>query len=301
MEMITRINFNRRKYMECTVINNETGEILYEDYKIETLKDKKRKQKGAEKAQDFEQFKQLQGEKMGNFIFFLYNQLNNLNNLLNDNDLCRYIYLATYIKKDGYLMLDNNKYVTRKTMQELIKVSEKTFKTFYSNITKNNLIIKENNKYKINLDIFWRGYEKDYKDLTGNRLEDYTRIYINATRELYNSNYKQLKKLAIAYKLIPYINWKYNILCTNIQEVETLKINILSISNIMDILGYNKRHIARFKKDFYEIKFYGYDLFVTVQKQADYKTSRILVNPLFAYRNKTIEDIQYLFMLFGIK
>lgn len=287
-----------------TLINNDTGEIIDEDFGFDTLEDRERKKKCAIKAKDFEEFKQFQKDKMGSFIFFLYNSLDDLKKTLSDADLCKYIYLATYIKKTGYLMLDNNKtYMNKKKMQEILLVATPNFTKFYNNLIENKLLIEEekSKKYKINIDIFWRGYEKDYKKLTGNKLEDFTRIYIDATRELYNLNYKKTKKLAIAYKLLPYVNWKYNVLCSNIKEIDKSKINPLTIKDVMNITGYSQNHLSNFKKDFYGIKFYDYILFKTIQDNPDYVTSTILVNPLFAYRNKEMEEVQGLFVIFDIK
>lgn len=287
-----------------TLIKNDTGEIVDENFEFETLEDRERKKQGAIKAKDFEEYKEIQKQVMGNFIFFLYNSLNKLKKVLSDADICKYIMLATYTKKDGHLILDNNKtYIDKKKMQELLLVTKPNFNKFYNNLIENKLLIEEekSKKYKINLNIFWRGYEKDYKNLTNNKLENYTRLYINATRELYKLNYKKSKKLAIAYKLIPYVNWKYNVLCSNIKEIDKNKINPLTIKDVMSILGYSQHHIATFKKDFYGIKFYDYVLFKTLQDDPDYATSTIIVNPLFAYRNKTVEEIQGLFVIFNIR
>lgn len=287
-----------------TLIKNDTGEIVDENFGFETLEDREHKKKCAIKAKDFEEFKQFQKDKMGNFIFFLYNSLDDLKKVLSDADLCKYIYLATYIKKTGYLMLDNNKtYMNKKKMQEILLVATPNFTKFYNNLIENKLLIEEekSKKYKINIDIFWRGYEKDYKKLTGNKLEDFTRIYIDATRELYSLNYKKTKKLAIAYKLLPYVNWKFNVLCSNVKEIDKNKINPLTIKDVMNITGYSQNHLSNFKKDFYGIKFYDYVLFKTLQDNPDYVTSTILVNPLFAYRNKEMEEVQGLFAIFDIK
>lgn len=285
-----------------TIINNETGEIIDENFGFETLKDRERKKKAVERTKEYEEFKTIESEYLGNFIFFLYNSLDKLKKVLSDADLCKYIMLATYIKKDGYLILDNNKtYIDKKKMREILLVGNSNFNRFYNSVIENKLLIEENHTYKVNLNCFWRGKESDYKKLTKNKLENFTRLYINATRELYKSNYKKVKKLAVAYKLIPYVNWKYNVLCSNIKETDTSKINLLNIGDIIDILGYDKSHMARFKKDFYEIKFYGYNLFGTFQETSDYKDSRIIVNPLFTYRNKEVKDLEYLFMLFDIK
>lgn len=286
---------------KCTVIDNDTGEIINENFNIDEIEDVKRKKEGIRRSKEFEEFKTIQSAYMGNFIFFLYKSVNELEEILSDNDLVRYIYLGTFTKSNGYLILDNNKtYITKKEMQNLLKMGDTAFKKFFNNIISNNLLTEINDKYRINIYYFWRGKEINYKSITGNKLENYTRIYINATRELYKSNYKRPKKLAMAYKLIPYINWKYNVLCNNIKETCKEKIDILHIENIINIVGYNKKNIGRFKYYFYGIKFYGYSLFMTLQDQPEYKSSIILVNPLFAYRNRVVNDLKYLFVLFDI-
>ena len=140
-----------------TLINNETGEIVNENFGFETLEDRERKKKSAIKAKDFEEYKELQKKKMGNFIFFLYKSLNKLKKVLNDNELVRYIMLATYIKKNKYLMNDNNTYITRKQMQEILIMGDTAFKKFYKIVIENKLIIKEEKHFKINTKYFWRG------------------------------------------------------------------------------------------------------------------------------------------------
>lgn len=289
---------------ECYIVEKETGEILNDNYIIDELEDKQRKKEGAKKSADFEEYKQLQSEIMGNFIFFLYKNMDRLKELLTDAEIVKYIYIATYTKKEGYLISDNDKaYINKKKMEELFLVSKNTFLKFFNKLIKTELLIEEerSKKYKINIDMFWRGKETDYTDITGNKLEHYIRLYINATRFLYIQNQKNCRKLIVAYQLLPYTNWKYNVLCRNVEEINKEKIELLNINDIMKILKYDKTHITRFKKDFYNITYGNNVLFKTVQSNEDWKTSAIFVNPMFAYRNKTLEDLGETFSIFDIK
>ena len=130
---------------------------------------------------------------------------------------------------------------------------------------------------------------------------DYIRLYINATRFLYTQNQKNCRKLIVAYQLLPYTNWKYNVLCTNVKEVDKKKINPLTINDILNILKYDKTNISKFKKYFYNIKYGENVLFKTVQDQPEWKTGSIVyVNPMFAYRNKTLKDLGESFSIFDI-
>lgn len=280
---------------KCYIIEQETGEIIDDNFVIDNLEDRERKRKGAIKAQDFEEYKEIQSEIMGNFIFFLYKNMDKLKELLTDAEIVKYIYLATYTKKDGYLISDNNNtYINKKKMQELLLVAKPNFFKFFNKIIKNKLLIEEEKSkiYKINIDIFWRGKRTDYKQQTGTEMIDYIRLYINATRFLYTQNQKNCRKLIVAYQLLPYTNWKYNVLCTNVKEVDKKKINPLTINDILGILKYDKTNISKFKKYFYNIKYGENVLFKTVQDQPEWKSGSIVyVNPMFAYRNKTLKDL----------
>ena len=288
---------------KCYIIEQETGEILNDNFVIDELEDQERKRKGAIKAKDFEEYKEIQSEIMGNFIFFLYKNMDKLKELLTDAEIVKYIYLATYTKKDGYLISDNNNtYIDKKKMQELLLLSKNPFLKFYNKLIKNKLLLEEKKSkiYKINIDMFWRGKRTDYKQQTGTEMIDYIRLYINATRFLYTQNQKNCRKLIIAYQLLPYTNWKYNVLCTDVKEVDKKKIKPLTIKDVMSILNYDKTHAARFKKYFYDIKYGENVLFKTVQDQPEWNTSIILVNPMFAYRNKNLQDLGENFNIFDI-
>ena len=288
---------------KCYIIEQETGEILNDNFVIDELEDQERKRKGAIKAKDFEEYKEIQSEIMGNFIFFLYKNMDKLKELLTDAEIVKYIYLATYTKKDGYLISDNNNtYIDKKKMQELLLLSKNPFLKFYNKLIKNKLLLEEKKSkiYKINIDMFWRGKRTDYKQQTGTEMIDYIRLYINATRFLYTQNQKNCRKLIVAYQLLPYTNWKYNVLCTDVKEVDKKKIKPLTIKDVMSILNYDKTHAARFKKYFYDIKYGENVLFKTIQDQPEWNTSIILVNPMFAYRNKNLQDLGENFNIFDI-
>jgi hypothetical protein len=131
---------------------------------------------------------------------------------------------------------------------------------------------------------------------------DFTRIYIQTTRDLYlNTTSKNHKKLSIVYKLLPYINWKYNILAKNINETEKERINPLSVKDILDILRYSNNNLTRFKKEFYSLTYNQYQVFGTFQTKAEYKTSTIYLNPLVAYRGNDIEELRTLINMFEIQ
>lgn len=289
--------------MKATLIDNETGEILNENFYIDTLKDKQNRTQKAKESKLTKEFRDYQQQLCGYFFFFILKHIVELEKVLNDVNLVRFIYLGSYIKKDfrlGYF--NNNTYFNKNKLKEILKMSDESFRLFFKTITKNNLLIElDDGTFKINEFIFYRGKERDYKKITGFKLDNFTRLYIKAVRTLYEQNYKYPTKLAIAYKLLPYTNWKWNVLCTNVEEINRKNLKLITIGDIMDIFNYNKKSIKRFSRDFYNIKFNDSVVFLSVQKQPEYLDSFICVNPLVSYRGTDIESLQYLKTLFGIE
>lgn len=286
-----------------SLINNVTGQVIYDDFKVETLKDKERKTKAFRGKKEYDEFKELQEKVLGNFVFFMFESIEHLNNILTDSELVKFIFIGTYVKQDGYLKLDNNfTYIDKSRLRQLLNINNKNFNIVFNKFISEELL-KEDDKGNIliNMLYFYRGYEKEYKKLTNINLDDFSRIYTKATRNLYmDTKSTKHKQLAIAYKLLPYVNWRYNVLCSNTNEQDKSKIEVLNISDVVDVLGLSKSNITRFKNDFYGISVGEKQLFLTVQKTSDYNKSFICVNPLVYYRGSKPSDLQFLVDLFDL-
>lgn len=288
-------------------IDENTGEIIGDmvskKFSVMTEEDMKNRRKHAEKDKLTEIFKQMQSEYCGNFVFFIFKNMNFLNEILNDNDLVKFIYIGTYVKRDGYLIEDNNvTYITKKHLEKLLNVSRNRFAEFYNKLVDNNLIYEEVEKLRINLDYFYKGNKGNYKTLTNSKLDDFTRIYIDTTRKLYlNTPIREHKQLAIIYKLLPFVNWKYNILCQNINETDKNRLEVLTVRDVMTIFGFHEKQYKRFAENFYSLKCGELQIFRSVQYTACALDNFIVVNPLVFFRGNDIEDLQYLCTLFDIK
>lgn len=285
------------------LVDPETGEIVIDNFKVNTEEDIANKKKHAEKDRLKKEFKEFQQETLGYFIFFIFKNLDYLEELLTDAELVKLIYIATYVKDQGYLKKDNNvTFMKKEDLKVLLNTNDETFRVFYNKLVQSQLLLEDTEgKMAIDIDFFYRGKERTYKKLTGKKLADFSRVYIKTIRDLYiNSDSKQHKKLAVIYKLLPYVNWKYNILCTNVNETNKDKIEAVSIKKIMDLLGYNSSNISRFRKEFYSLKYKEYQIFRTVQYTENYEDSFIIVNPLFYYRGDDLQELQTLTTLFGI-
>lgn len=289
--------------IECTIINNETGEVMNENFKIDELEDTKRKKDSAIKNKLYNEFKELQQEYLGNFVFFLFSDIDTLANELNDNDLVKFIYLGTYVKSDGGLRLDNNKTcVTKDMLKKLLGVSINNAKDFYKTMIENNLIAEnELGELRINPLYFFRGKDKDYKKLTGEKLKEFARLYTKSTRALYEeTNSRNYKGLAMTYKLLPFTSWKFNVLCENINETNEELVKPLNLYKVCELLGWNKKNMKKLLLDLMATKVQGYNVFLRVGSEWDMMTDNIIVNPLVYYRASEPTELSRLISLFKI-
>ena len=289
--------------MNCTVTDNKTGEVISNNFNIEELKDIERKIKFKEKMKLENEFKEAQQEYLGYFVFFIFEHIEDLNKILSDSDLVRFLYLGTYTKSDGLLKFDNGLSLTKKHIKKILKIKDEAFRLFWNILMDNELILEKDEMIYINLFYFYRGKEKDYYKYMNTKFGDkFTRLYIKTTRNLYeNTNSRRIKKLAIIYKLLPFVNWQTNILCKNPSETNKNKIEPLTILDISNYCDYDKTHLARFRKELHEFKYNNNDIFMRIGKGIDINYDYIVVNPLFYYRGNNINELNYLLILFHLK
>lgn len=303
------------------LIDYETGEIVNDNFRVGTLTDRIRYRQFYEKSLEKEEFKEYQSKELGDFVFFIFKNIDKLTEILNDSELVRYIYIGTYVKKDGLLKTDNNLgYISKSKLKELLNTSDKTFTNFYDKLVSTGLLIEEKTikcnvaneasvesgeyetrlRLKINFEYAYKGNLSDYKRFTGSKMNQYTRLYVNKIRELYtNTDGRSLRKLSIVYKLLPYISWKHNILCLNPEECDHKALQLLTLGDIMKYLGYDKSNVTRFKSDFYSLRSSNDYIFMSLQKGTpDYLQSIIAVNPKFMYGGSSISEVEWLIKSF---
>lgn len=280
--------------ISCTLINNENGEIIRDDFNILELEDQQKKKETLEFLKIKNDFENLIYDNMGNFYFNFYLSLPKIDKQY----IFRFIYLCTYLKYgDNRLMkrIKQNKY-------ELIKVSDlmdllKLGKTEYNKTRK---ALEESNLIKINKDhnIVIDNKISFIGKVDKNNKQEYSRIFKESIQELYNnSTPREHKRLALFIELLPFIHYKYNIICKNprcelMQDVEPF-----TIQELQKISGNGGKNITRFKNNLLNIMVGGQKAMMLVE---DYEKKFFIVNPKIYYKGNDLEDLTYLINLFRI-
>ena len=83
-----------------------------------------------------------------------------------------------------------------------------------------------------------------------------TRVYINSVRNLYEHSMRQSDKaLSYLFQMIPFIHYKYHMLCFNPLEKQRDDVIWMTVEDFADAIGFDRNHIKRlyttlFKPDF---------------------------------------------------
>ena len=124
-----------------------------------------------------------------------------------------------------------------------------------------------------------------------------TRLFTENIQDMYY-NTKESKRgyIGSLIQLIPWINTEFNILCSNPQETEESKLNLLTWEDIANICGY--KDIKNFKRNILALKIKDYD---AVKCLIHGRGMAIYINPKLCYGGNNITNLSSLCALFDIE
>lgn len=229
------------------IVDLETGEAFL-NATVTTERDRQNYKKFLEAKQKYK-FQgaeiQKQYKKYGSFVWFLYNAGQVLDLGIQPDELTKLIYISTYMGYNNRLMVSEDESMTKKQMREILRVSEDTFRKFYTSLTNTGILSEDMDKcLYLNTSIFKRGAIKDVKDIDCNR----TRVYIKSIRSLYTqAKISEHKLLSYLFQAIPFVNVNYNILCFNPLENDLQKVKPMIMKDFCVIIGYSQDNDRRLK------------------------------------------------------
>ena len=234
------------------------------------------------------------------FIWLIYAPINKLFPNLTNAEIARLVYLATYLDFDSDFLMKNVTKKTKLTVEDLPKtlnICKRSVDYLISKLSSLDIIKIENNNIKINKEIFSKG-SIDYKHLKTESNKEVIRLYKYIIRKLYNNcSPKQHKKLAYIFKLVPWINKRYNVVCSNIYEEEIDEVQVLSLSEICDILDYEQCNIYKLFKNLNSVTINDEKIFCYMTTD-ELKNATIYINPRVYYAGSNSEVIDWLRKVF---
>ncbi len=287
------------KEIKNSVENKEQQDFEIANYIVNLLENKETSAVETEIVQKISARDNLQNliiSELGYFYFNFYKPLLKLD--IERQHIFRFIYLCTYMNYNNKLEYGNakgdNGLMVEKDLQEVLCVSRREYFNTKKVLLDNNLIIiDKDNTIIINKKYAIKG------DVPKNKIKGSVRIMEKGIQELYaKAKATEHKKLALLIDLLPYINFHHNIICYNPEEENILNIKALNLSNLCDILGYDKSKRTRFKKDLLSIRVNGE---LTIGFFETDKGKHIYVNPKAYYKGTDYSHLIALVNMFRVK
>lgn len=214
--------------------------------------------------------------------------------------IIRFIQLATHVSFGNNMYKSHNNRMKKSSLKEIWDVTNRSSIKETYEILKELDYIKETKEgyIMINEAIIKKGDMEHFKKIKKEDFSNtYTRLFSENIQQLYlGTEPKARKQLANLFKILPYVNYRYNTFCENPTEQDINKIIPMTWTDLARICGYEeKKNIAKFKKDLFKLKIYNYNIIGEFKTDNGYE---ILVNPKIYYSGDDIKDVEYLYSLF---
>lgn len=291
-----------QNHYERIYLEDENGNITFYGYKKEneTIELKRTySEKQIRRAKCITKM-ETYAKQLGGFVTMYYVKDELLFNKLgiSQPNIARLIYTSTYIdyndREENVLIKkrvsEGKKYIDRKYLKKILKLSTKTFNSFMDEMINKQLLFEANDKIYVSTEYFSKGKCR-FKDGT------YTRLYINTTKSLYeNCTVRQHKQLSYVYQLIPFMHFKNNVICKNPYEEDMCNVEKMNLKEICKLLGVNPANSARLEKDLLKFNItlqdHKYYLFsIVMVKTLDGMRDFFVVNPSVIWKGTNVDNV----------
>lgn len=207
----------------------------------------------------------------------------------------RLIYLNTFVGYDNNrLMLTERTPMKRKDLSSVLGLSKATISRFWKEVYSAYIIEKDGGLIFSNSDVFVRGRISSRKDHIL-----YQKVYIDGVRKLYESTDKNNhRQLGYLFKLLPFINIEYNLLCYNPLETELDKVELVSLADFCSLIDYDITHLSRllsvYKSAHFDVNGHRERFCAIIYDGLDRSNAKICINPHILYSGTNYNQVEVL-------
>ncbi|GAB1530121.1 MULTISPECIES: hypothetical protein [Brevibacillus] len=251
-------------------VNPETGEIgllvpIGEGHKIIS----------PEQTEGYKLTLRRKGGRGHAFTFTDMERLPQVIALLDTKESGYLLYLQCFVGYDNTLVVGaKNTPMDKRMIREVSHIGETTFRELYRKLIDYGILIElENGMYAINELYHFRGKTRNLKVI---------KSFTSKIKALYE--HSSVVDLGFIYRLLPYVHYDKNVICTNPLEMDAKKLVPLSQTEITEITGIDESTVRR---KLGRLFFDGMYVFAQVRKgrEVHYK-----LNPFLFYRKDGSPD-----------
>lgn len=246
-----------------------------------------------EEKKDFREFLRI---NQGDYTHAIYQYGTEYLGEISNLDLVRLCILATYSSSSGKCYDKNRNPIKRSSLSTIWDVHRSKIGETYDSLMRAECITENENKQIIvNTNIFKHGKMEDIEMVS----QTYTRMFNEKLLGLYHNTPKRTRKqIGMMIRLLPYVNYKYNVICKNPETHIKDEIEPLNWMEICDILGKEADDtVTRTKNTLMKFKIDGFDVLGQFSTGSGY---HIVINPKVYYAGNNLEDIKHLYTMFDM-
>lgn len=292
-EYFTDENSGQRGAIERT-----TGEVL-STHLVEVpsgtifyTPEQQRAYKARKKAETEKELRRICNKPLGNFFFVLSQE--QFDGIVPET-VTRLIYLNTFLcYEDNRLMITQRTPMKRKDLSAVLKLSKATVSRFWNEVSSKYITEDESGLIFTNGSIFQKGNIKKTPEHYR-----YLKCYVTSIRKLYLSTIsRNHRQLGYLFKLLPFINVEYNLICNNPLESELDKLELLSVADFCRLIGYDIAHINKLL-DIYQSIYFDVngtqERFCAITYDGINKAgAKICINPHILYSGGNYQQVKIL-------
>lgn len=272
--------------VELRDIRIEAGSTVHSPRQMEAYRKKKEEERKRV-------LKQAANNPLGRFYFVpTYEQFIGVSPI----SVTRLIYLNTFISYEGNrLMLTERTPMQRKDLARVLGVSNATVSRFMNEVCPAYITEDTEGLLFTNGGVFKRGA------LPRKQYCQYQKFYIDGVRRLYAGIDKAYhKQLGYIFKLLPFVNIEYNLVCNpaSIMETDLEQIQLISVAEFCEWIGFDVAHLNKLVAAYSAIRFEvegKRERFCALSYDGVNKANaRIFVNPRVMYNGSDYNKVAVL-------
>lgn len=289
-------------------VDGETGEVIpvQANSVIRSEEERKKVRQVLESKQELVRFK---GDTCGDFFWSLYKVGEEYYPEVSDSMLVKVIYLLSYLDYEKNILVTREnasepyRPMTRKDVEKVIRLHRCKFPRFWKELMETGIIQEQEDGSLLVCEKFCRGHlsKKDREGMAAMKL------FTHCVRYLYeNIEVRGHKYLSYLYRLMPFINLKYNVFCSNPLENDRMKLCWLTTKEMCEILGYSEGNEKRLIQTLFKLSFEDRngDLRSVITMISNTKNGEmrhfITINPQFYAGYISQEDMQAINFKFSL-
>lgn len=285
------IELSTGEVREAVTIEAVAGTIYYTP---EQQRDIERRKQAMLERLEREENARLQREahrKLGNSFYFI--PTSERFDGLSPATVTRLIYLNTFLALDNHkLMLTQRSALRKNDLQDVLGVSKSTVNRFVDEVTPQYIQVTDSGLL-VNKDVFMRG------KIHNPQHEQLMKFYCAGVQTLYKAVETNMHaRLGNLFKLLPFVNIEWNLLCRPecVMEKDLNKIELLSMADFCGLIRFDVAHLNDLVSSYKEIVFDvdgRKELFCAMTYDGVHTgTAKICINPHILYSGTCPDNVK---------